>query len=54
MRTTGLESLGVSQHHLRLRLPVLLLALFAFVAAPAVAQSPNTASMIVNVVEHCR
>src|SRR4029450_9944990 len=51
MRTPGFESLRVSHRHLQLRLPVLLLGLFVFVAAPVVAQSPNTASMIVNVVD---
>ncbi|MDX6693917.1 MAG: hypothetical protein QOF02_1520 [Blastocatellia bacterium] len=35
----------------RLRLPLLLLALCAFMAAPVAAQSPNTASMIVVVVD---
>ena len=49
MRTPG--SLRVSHRQLNLRLPLLLLALIAFVAAPAVAQSPNTASMIVDVVD---
>lgn len=33
------------------RLPLLLIALFAFMAAPTAAQSPNTASMIVTVVD---
>src|SRR6185295_7211841 len=51
MRTPGIGSLQVSQRHLKLRLPLLLLALFLFVVAPAIAQSPNTASMIVNVVD---
>ena len=51
MRTPGFESLRLSHRQVRLSLPLLLLALFAFVAAPAVAQSPNTASMIVNVVD---
>lgn len=35
----------------RLRLPLLLLALFAFIAWPVAAQSPNTATMIVDVVD---
>ena len=35
----------------RSRLPLLLLALFAFIAAPVAAQSPNTASMVVVVVD---
>jgi Carboxypeptidase regulatory-like domain/TonB dependent receptor len=35
----------------RFRLPLLLIALFAFIAAPAAAQSPNTATMIVTVVD---
>jgi hypothetical protein len=35
----------------RLRLYLLLLALFAFIAAPVAAQSPNTATMIVTVVD---
>jgi Carboxypeptidase regulatory-like domain/TonB dependent receptor len=35
----------------RFRLPLLLIALFAFIAAPVAAQSPNTATMIVNVVD---
>jgi 3',5'-cyclic AMP phosphodiesterase CpdA len=35
----------------RLRLPLLLTALFAFIAAPVAAQSPNTATMIVVVVD---
>ena len=35
----------------RLRLPLLLLALFAFIAVPVAAQSPNTSSMIVVVVD---
>ncbi|MGB7923063.1 MAG: TonB-dependent receptor [Pyrinomonadaceae bacterium] len=35
----------------RLRVPLLLLALFAFIAAPVAAQSPNTATMIVIVVD---
>jgi hypothetical protein len=35
----------------RLRLPLLLLALFAFIAVPVAAQSPNTAAMIVAVVD---
>ncbi|MGB8510088.1 MAG: TonB-dependent receptor [Pyrinomonadaceae bacterium] len=35
----------------RLRLPLLLIALFAFIALPVAAQSPNTASMIVVVVD---
>jgi hypothetical protein len=54
MRTPGFDSLQVSyRHHLSLVkiLPVLLLALLAFSAAPIAAQSPNTASMIVVVVD---
>ena len=51
MRTPGFESLRLSHRDVKLQLPLLLLALLAFVAAPAVAQSPNTASMIVNVVD---
>ncbi|HSB08520.1 MAG TPA: TonB-dependent receptor [Blastocatellia bacterium] len=35
----------------RSRLPLLLLALFAFAAAPVAAQSPNTATMIVTVLD---
>src|ERR1051325_5888984 len=35
----------------QLRLPILLLALFAFIVVPVSAQSPNTASMIVVVVD---
>jgi hypothetical protein len=35
----------------RVRFPLLLLALFAFIAAPVAAQSPNTATMIVTVVD---
>ena len=35
----------------RVRLPLLLIALFAFIAAPVAAQSPNTATMIVVVVD---
>src|SRR6185437_1748763 len=35
----------------RFRLLMLLIGLFAFVAAPAAAQSPNTSSMIVVVVD---
>src|SRR5881396_3593154 len=35
----------------RFPLPLLLIALFAFIAAPVAAQSPNTASMIVDVVD---
>src|ERR1035437_2789028 len=35
----------------RLRLPLLLIAIFACIAAPAAAQSPNTATMIVAVVD---
>ena len=35
----------------RLRLPLLLIGLFAFIAAPVAAQSPNTATMIVVVVD---
>jgi hypothetical protein len=35
----------------RFRLPLLLIALFAFIAAPVAAQSPNTATMIVVVVD---
>jgi hypothetical protein len=35
----------------RLRLPLLLLSLFAFIVVPAPAQSPNTATMIVTVVD---
>ncbi|HEU0177726.1 MAG TPA: TonB-dependent receptor [Blastocatellia bacterium] len=35
----------------RLRLPLLLIALFIFIAAPTRAQSPNTATMIVAVVD---
>jgi Carboxypeptidase regulatory-like domain/TonB dependent receptor len=35
----------------RLRLPLLLLALFAFIAAPVAAQSPNTATMFVVVAD---
>ena len=35
----------------RWRLPLLLMALFAFIAAPVAAQSPNTATMIVTVVD---
>jgi hypothetical protein len=34
-----------------LRLPLLLVALFSFIALPAAAQSPNTASMIVDVAD---
>src|SRR6185503_6903721 len=51
MRTPGFESLRLSHRDVKLQLPLLMLALLAFVAAPAVAQSPNTASMIVNVVD---
>jgi len=51
MRTPGFKSPRLVHHDVNLRLPLLLLALFAFVAGPAVAQSPNTASMIVNVVD---
>ena len=35
----------------RFRLPLLLIALFAFIAAPVAAQSPNTATMVVVVVD---
>ncbi len=35
----------------RFRLPLLLIALFAFIVAPVTAQSPNTASMIIVVVD---
>src|SRR5919205_2765076 len=35
----------------RLRLPLFLIALFVFIAAPVAAQSPNTATMIVTVVD---
>src|SRR5256714_4064626 len=35
----------------RFRLPLLLIALLAFIAAPVAAQSPNTATMIVTVVD---
>src|SRR5215510_14328377 len=35
----------------QLRLPMLLMALLAFIATPTRAQSPNTASMIVAVVD---
>jgi len=35
----------------QLRLPLLLIALFAMIWAPATAQSPNTATMIVVVVD---
>src|SRR5436853_6854904 len=34
-----------------LRLPLLVIALFAFIVAPVAAQSPNTATMIVTVVD---
>ena len=53
MRTPGFESLRVSQRHLKsfFRLVSPLIALFVFTAPPAAAQSPNTASMIVNVVD---
>ena len=51
MRTRGCESLRLAHRDVKLRLSLLLFVLLAFVAAPAVAQSPNTASMIVNVVD---
>jgi hypothetical protein len=35
----------------QLRLPLLLIALFTFIAAPTRAQSPNTSTMIVDVVD---
>jgi hypothetical protein len=49
MRTSGFESLRVSKRHHQSRLFLLLFAIITFVAAPVGAQSPNTASIIVNV-----
>src|ERR1044072_1007748 len=46
----NLEVIKVTTKNL-LRLPVLLLALFVFIAAPVAAQSPNTSTMIVDVVD---
>ena len=53
MRTLGFESRRVSQRQLNslMRHISPLIALFVFVAAPVAAQSPNTASLIVNVVD---
>src|SRR5262249_15251630 len=41
----------ITRNRLRLTMPLLLIALFAFIAASTRAQSPNTATMIVNVVD---
>jgi hypothetical protein len=56
MRTSGFESLRVSfiyraNQVYRARLPLFLIALFIFIALPVAAQSPNTATMIVDVVD---
>src|SRR5678815_3659410 len=51
MRTPGFETRRLPHRTVKLHLPALLLALIPFIAAPALAQSPNTASMIVNVVD---
>src|SRR4029079_4611868 len=42
---------GAMRTHTRLRWPLLLIALTAFVVAPIAAQSPNTAAMIIVVVD---
>ncbi|HEV7682313.1 MAG TPA: TonB-dependent receptor [Pyrinomonadaceae bacterium] len=54
MRTSGFESVRVSfifRASQVYRLPLLLVALFTFIALPVAAQSPNTATMIIDVVD---